>query len=105
MRLIAVLGQGKCLPTRLTDVRKLNISKDKESAIYQIMQTNYMDWEMWIESADTFKLLKDRLRKHGYKNLPIHGKPELMYVKSQIHSLTIDKLPNQHTMTQRNSRN
>jgi len=36
-----------------------------------------LDWEPWIESADSFDNIKDKIKKRGYSNLPISFIPEV----------------------------
>jgi hypothetical protein len=61
----------KVYATRINDVDKLNLNPQIGSAIAKEAYDNRMQYELFIESADSFDDLKSSLRKRGYSHLPI----------------------------------
>jgi hypothetical protein len=43
----------------------------------EIVYESRLEWEPWIESADSFDNIKDKIKKRGYTNLPISFIPEV----------------------------
>ncbi len=60
-------------PTRLTDLKGLNLLPAWQSEIESIIFNNRMLYETWIESQDTFADLITSLKARRYSNLPISG--------------------------------
>ena len=104
MRIVGKLGMGQCLATRLNDVKQLALEFQHENAITQIVEKNKMDWQLFIESATSFKELKQQLVKRGYKGMPMNDKPELINHTNTISKDALQNLPNQRTMMRRGSR-
>ena len=101
MRLLCHVGKGKCLPTRLTDLNRLGIEHKKLTEIKSIVENSKMQWEPWIESAPSFKDLLDKLRRRGYRRLPMCNKTEVDTPHKTVSEHVIRQLPNQKTMTRR----
>ena len=87
---------------RLNDLKQLELEFQHEVNLTQITLDNKMDWELWIESASSFKELKQHLTKRGYKGMPMNDKPELLD-KKQVAMGALKKLPNQKIMMKRGS--
>ena len=62
-------------PTRLADIKKLNLPSELSSEIEQTINKNRMLFEPWIQSASNYQELKESLKRRGYKNLPITMSP------------------------------
>ena len=62
-----------------------------------------MNWELWIESAESFSDLKKQLEKRGYKGMPMTDKPFLLGQGGYISEDILKKLPNQKTMMRKKS--
>lgn len=59
------------LPTRVTDLKQLNLSEDLYKSIEKEVSDNKMLYELWIQSSDSFENFKKSLYKRGYSNLPL----------------------------------
>jgi len=66
---------GECRPLRLNNIDLLRLPREWKLFITSIIHKNRMYWEPWIESASSFKQLKQKLRSRGYRNLPMSGEP------------------------------
>lgn len=58
-------------PTKVTDLKQLNLSEDLYKSINKEVSENKMLYELWIQSSDSFENLKKSLYKRGYSNLPL----------------------------------
>jgi hypothetical protein len=67
--------------------------------IRAIVAENRMYWEPWIEPAQSYKELQERLLKRGYRKLPLAANPEMDFQ----HGGTIDtkRLGQTRIMTRR----
>lgn len=101
---MSILGPGECLATRLSDANQLSLNFTHATAINQLAQADRMDWELWIESAPSFKDLKQQLANRGFRGMPMNDKPELFRSKGGISADTLTGLPNQQKMMRRKSR-
>lgn len=97
-------------PTRVSDVRELNLSENLTRSIEKTIFDNKMSWDLWIESAAGFGELRDSLKKRGYKNVPFHSSPahkvknkKVVKSKKEIKNITpnIAKLKPYKTMLRR----
>jgi hypothetical protein len=59
--------------TRVTDLLSLNLPGTISAQIADAVHEHRMFWEPWLESADNFVDLRDKLRARGYNQLPIHA--------------------------------
>ena len=100
IRILSILGFGICLPTRLNDdnLQRLSLGYAKESNILNIVTSEKMDWELWVESSESFQSLKQSLSQRGYRGFPLNDNPELFTMGSMISQETLNQLPNQKTM-------
>ena len=98
------MGMGICLPTRLTDVKILRLRPALEHEIEKLVERYHIEWEAWIESAESYAALRKNLRSRGYTNTPTSDKDHCREQRmSQINEHVIEKLPNQKTMLRRKS--
>jgi len=58
-------------PTRLADIKTLNLPSELSSEIEQTINKNRMLFEPWVQSASNYQELKESLKNRGYKNMPI----------------------------------
>lgn len=70
-------GIEEISPTRLKEVESLNLPAAITQKLNEIIYESRLEWEPWIESADSFDHLKSKIKKRGYLNLPISFIPEL----------------------------
>ena len=81
VRVINVLDGPETPPTRLSDVKLLNLPANMETEVVQIVYDNRMYWEAWLESAASYEALKNALRQRGYR-VPSHADP--MYLGDRL---------------------
>ena len=72
---------GDVPPTRVKDIKALNLPSHLERQVIKRVHKERMLWELWIDSAEDFTELRESLKRRGYKNLPTHG-PGLSYFSS-----------------------
>lgn len=63
--------EAKVYPTRINDLRELNMHPEVSSKIANEAHENRMRYELYAESAASFDDLKKSLRDRGYSNLPM----------------------------------
>lgn len=91
------MGLGKCLPTRLNDLQSLNLKQKHYNDLNKIVNDNKIQWEIWIESAKDYSVLRQSLNKRGYRNTPMSDLPEILS-NMPTNTSVIANLPNQKTM-------
>jgi hypothetical protein len=57
--------------TKINDVSKIGLESELENSIINYYDKYKMHWDLMIESADSFKSLKDSLKNRGFYNLPL----------------------------------
>jgi hypothetical protein len=62
--------------TRIHNIDELHLPISLSNAIKKTVYDNRFQWELWIESAESFHVLKEKLTKRGYKNVPSHAIPK-----------------------------
>lgn len=82
--LAALNNPGQIAPTRVMDVKSLNLSKNLENKIIKQSNQDKMEWELWIESATNFSELRDSLKKRGYKELPFCSSPQYISEEEKV---------------------
>jgi hypothetical protein len=82
VRVVSILEGKDVGAIRLSDItlESLNLNHDWYRDIKQILHDNRMMWEGWIESAPSWEVLKNNLRKRGFTSVPNHSNPA--YTKS-----------------------
>jgi hypothetical protein len=58
--------------TRIKDVKLLGLPNDFTATLEDVIHTDRMLWELFLECADSYGSLKEILQKRGYSNLPMH---------------------------------
>jgi hypothetical protein len=62
---------NKVYPTRINDLKELNMRPEVSAKISKEANENRMQYELYAESASSFDELKKSLRERGYSNLPM----------------------------------
>src|SRR3972149_678995 len=64
------LVQGPKITARISDVKQLNLDTKWEQRLSRIMYDNRMDYELFVEHADDYQELREKLKAKGYGNIP-----------------------------------
>lgn len=88
-------------PTRVADIKKLNLPPKLTKEISETVHDNRMMYEPWIESANSFGDLKQSLKKRGYRNLPLNQSP--MHMPGMIPTGDESTVANTGQLSQRKS--
>jgi len=75
IKVLAHLKSNKKLFGRVTNLNNLNLPQAWESRVEDIVHKNRMLWELWVETADSYKALKKAMLSRGYTALPSHSMP------------------------------
>jgi hypothetical protein len=76
IKLLSVLPTNNSVPpTRLKDIKSLNLPIELTSAIQQTIHTDRMLFEPWIQTASNYNEFKESLKKRKYKNIPANMLP------------------------------
>lgn len=102
--MLCKLGQGECHPTRLSNLDKLNLPKEKKQELENIIENNKIQFEIWIESAISYNALREKLYKRKFKFIPTINKPEISNSQIKLDENVIKTLPNQNVMLQRKTK-
>lgn len=73
--------ESQVYPTRVTDVKALKLSPAMERDVEKSVEENKMLWECWIQSADSFQDLKNRLSNMGYKKSQMPNNAQPLFVQ------------------------
>lgn len=88
-------GNEEISPTRLKDINELNLPPANTQKLSEIIYEARLEWEPWIESADSFDGLKEKIKKRGYVNLPISFIPEVgsnnISLTPQVYTTSLNK--------------
>jgi hypothetical protein len=88
-------SKEKISPTRLKEINELNLPISNAQKLSEIIYESRLEWEPWIESADSFDDIKKKIRNRGYKNLPISFLPEVgsnnISLVPEIYTLNLSK--------------
>ena len=76
MKLLSIFPSTQTIPpTRLKNLKTMNLPDKLEKEILHTIELNRMLFEPWVQSAKGFQELKESLKKRGYKNMPISPSP------------------------------
>lgn len=78
IRILTVMSGREQPPTRLNDIKTLQLPSQLQAELERIIADDRMMWEPWIESAESYDALRANLKKRGYTNTPVNGQPELI---------------------------
>lgn len=74
-RVVTVLDAPERPPTRLTDLKSLQLPAGMHDSIERIFHENRMYWEPWVESASDYAELRKKLQTRGFQRLYPSCKP------------------------------
>lgn len=97
------LVQGPKMTARITDVKQLNLDPKWEQRLSRIMYDNRMDYELFVEHADDYHELRDKLKQKGFGNIPASCSfqfPEMVSYRNP-ESAKIKTMSNVSSMTRR----
>jgi hypothetical protein len=92
-KLIARFNTSKEVASRIENIAILNLPSELENKIKKIVEQNKMSWELWVETANSYELLKESLRKRGYTDISIHPVPMIMDIMPTLNAKKISKPP------------
>ena len=58
-------------PTKILDIDKIGLEPELENNIINYYHNYRMHWDLYVETSDSFKSLKQSLKNRGYYNLPL----------------------------------
>lgn len=92
----------KCpVRSRIENVNQLKLPAEVYLKIKNIIEENKMNYECWLEEAQTSQHLKDKLIERGYSNLP-----NINYLILETHEaidINLDKQKTIKTMLRKNN--
>lgn len=103
VRILSTFSGDSSFPhTRVENLKKLNLPKNVESSLSQIIKKDRMLWEPWIEGASKYQSLKKSLEKRGYRNVPNYASNVLFdlakIVEKKLEKNIIDVESSRRTM-------
>jgi hypothetical protein len=101
VRILGVVLGTEILPSRVESIDSLNLPVAWNDQVKKIVYDNRMLWELWIESADSYELLKKSLTTRGYSNLPMSGQPEFSGANYSTPTVNVSSLPTKTIMVRR----
>ena len=75
VKLLSIFNGQTLPPTRIANIKDLNLPKSLETKISATIHQNRLMWEVWIEGAENTAQLRNNLLKRGYKDVPLTGRP------------------------------
>jgi hypothetical protein len=75
IELLSIFDGSKQTPLRVTDITVLNLPQTLKVKLENIIYDKRFFWEPWLESAETYKELKNNLKLRGYSSIPVNGQP------------------------------
>jgi hypothetical protein len=75
LKLIIILQGPKITHSRLKNINLLRLQPDIANSISDIIYQHRIEWEPWLESANTYAELRTNMEKRGYRNLPVKTEP------------------------------
>ena len=101
IRILAKVRGQQQLPSRIGDIKTLNMPQDWTTNISQIILTSKMMWEPWIQSADSYEDLRNALKSRGFSNIPVSPILEFSPANVQTPLINSSNLPNRKTMVRK----
>jgi hypothetical protein len=75
IKILCIFKGDSIPPTRVPDIKKLNLPSSLEGKVGTTSYQNRFLWEVWIESAESITQLRKNLIKRGYKDVPLAIRP------------------------------
>lgn len=80
VKIIAHLSsKTEITPTRLNDIKQLNLPAAWESAISRIVYNERMKWQAWIETAESYSDLRKSLHQRKFARIPPYSTPQVIF--------------------------
>lgn len=98
-KIIMILQGLETYPTRLTDVNSLRLPADLIVELQNIIHDNRMDWEPWVESANSYEELRQKLVNRGYSQIPLKANP--LHAESSPHVADLRSAGTRKTMVRK----
>jgi hypothetical protein len=67
-RVVMVLDGPETHPVRITNLKSINLPDAVFNSVEKIVYDNRMYWEPWVESAESYEVLRQNLHKRGYSD-------------------------------------
>ena len=87
-------------PSRLTEWGNLGLSTSDCCDLKDTLEGHIMEWEPWIESAESYKDLREKLLKRGV-DAPASNMSILYFEPTQVPKAALVKLNKNRVMTRR----
>lgn len=84
IEVLSVLDGSEHTAVRITDIAMLKLPAKFQSRIQKYVHEHRMHWELWLESADSYAELKERLKSRGYQNVPFYSGPIIEPDKEKV---------------------
>lgn len=66
---------GQPMTSRVDDVSLLQMDNESLQKLTAMVHQNRMEYELWIEAADSFQQLSSQLLSRGFSRLPLASSP------------------------------
>ena len=101
VKVLTVFGSQNSPRIRVEDIKSLHLYPSLETSLEKTIYEHRFLWEVWIEGANNFEELKEKLKQRGYRNIPMHAE--------QTHPIKQNTIPyikksKNNTMLERNSK-
>lgn len=74
-QVVMVLQGLETAATRVADIHSLRLPPEVIVELQTIIHDRRMDWEPWVESANSYEDLRQKLTVRGYTMLPLKSNP------------------------------
>jgi len=101
VRFLAKFMGREQLATRVGDIAPLQLPTGWAEQIEQIIFDSRLEWEPWVESADSFEELRSALKIRGFTNIPVNSQSEFTPANIQTPQVNMTHLPKKSTMIRR----
>ncbi len=96
---VLAISEGTAKTTKVEDTSLLGLDHETKSTLDRIVHDNRMYWELWIEPAESYQNLKERLAYRGYTDLPMSSTPMIDLVRGS--AINTAQLPERRVMIQK----
>lgn len=92
-KLVARLQSSIDVVSRVENIGLLNLPPNIENDVKKIAYDNRMQWELWIETIDSYESLRKSLAKRGYTQVSLNPVPMLSGMKLKVNEVKLNKPP------------
>lgn len=78
VRLLCRFLSQKQSPERVVSLDNLPIEENFKKVLNQTLFESRLEWELWKETFINYEDFKSKLKKRGYKGIPISSQPEII---------------------------